>query len=224
MVVAPPLYEWADLPFFQQGHFNKIMDRVALRQQQGIQILPAPQDIFNALNLTPLSQVRAVILGQDPYPTPGDAHGLAFSYKGQGRLPASLKNIFKEMMSDLSIPMPRNGDLTAWAKQGVLLLNKALTTEAGQAGAHLKWGWQELVDQVIKAVSLRQPHVAFLLWGASARACAGLIDLQKHLVLEAGHPSPLNRLGDFAGSKPFSQANCWLKQQGVQPVDWILPS
>jgi uracil-DNA glycosylase len=219
-----PLHEWTELPFFKQGRAETILSKIAARHEQGIQILPAANDVFNALNLTPLSAVKVVILGQDPYPTPGDAHGLAFSYKGKGHLPASLKNIFKEMALDLNIPMPKIGDLTSWAKQGVLLLNKALTTEAGLAGAHLKWGWQELVNEVVAAVSAHQPHVVFLLWGASARACAGLINPEKHLILESGHPSPLNRLGDFAGTRPFSRTNEWLTQKGLPQIDWSLPS
>jgi len=163
-----------------------------------------------------------VILGQDPYPTPGDAHGLAFSYVGRRRLPPSLKTILAEMADDLGCPAPVSGDLSHWACQGVLLLNTALTVEAGAAGAHLRLGWSELADQAVAAVSAQRPAAVFLLWGGSARKRAALIDRDKHLVLECGHPSPLNRLSDFRGTRPFSRANAWLAAKGKAPVDWRL--
>jgi uracil-DNA glycosylase len=163
-----------------------------------------------------------VILGQDPYPTPGDAHGLAFSYVGRRRLPPSLKVILAEAAAETGAEPPRAGDLSAWAEQGVLLLNTALTVEAGAAGAHLRVGWAALADQAVEAISATQPAVAFLLWGNQARKRAGLIDRDKHLVLEAGHPSPLNRLNDFRGTRPFTTANAWLASKGVGPVVWGL--
>ena len=164
-----------------------------------------------------------MILGQDPYPTPGDSHGLAFSYRGSRRLPASLHVIFDELSADLGIPKPRTSELSPWARQGVLCLNTALTVEAGQAGAHLKLGWSALADEVLAAVSAQRPAVAFLLWGGPARKRAVLIDGAKHLVLESGHPSPLNRLNDFRGARPFSRANAWLAERGEKPIDWALP-
>lgn len=213
---------WLALPFFRDGRAERVAAAVDARREAGARVLPAPDAVFTALTLTPLDQVRAVILGQDPYPTPGDAHGLAFSYVGGRRLPASLKVILAEMAEETGSPMPVSGDLTPWARQGVLLLNAALTVEAGKAGAHLKLGWSELTDQAVSAVSAARPAVVFLLWGAPARQRAALIDQDKHRVLEAGHPSPLNRKADFRGSRPFGQANAWLAAKGLKPIDWRL--
>jgi uracil-DNA glycosylase len=213
---------WRELPFFNGGAAERVAARVDEVIETGAQVLPPPDAVFNALLLTPLDRVKAVILGQDPYPTPGDAHGLAFSYQGARRLPASLRTILAEMAEDLGQPMPKSGDLSKWAEQGVLLLNTALTVEAGKSGAHLKFGWSELVDEAVAAVSQKQPAGAFLLWGAPARKRATLIDRSRHLVLEAGHPSPLNRLDDFKGTRPFSRANAWLVEKGLEPVDWRL--
>jgi uracil-DNA glycosylase len=213
---------WNALPFFQDGSAERVAAKIDARIEAGATVLPDPANIFNGLLLTPLESVRAVILGQDPYPTPGDAHGLAFSYVGKRRLPASLGVILKEVAAETGAPAPRRGDLTPWARQGVLLLNSALTVEAGAAGAHLKLGWSTLTDQAMQAVSDTRPAVAFLLWGAPARKRAVLVDQDKHLVLEAGHPSPLNRLRDFEGSKPFARANAWFAQKGLPPIDWSL--
>jgi uracil-DNA glycosylase len=213
---------WAALPFFMDGSADRVAARVDEAIAAGARVLPPPEAVFNSLALTPLDRVKVVILGQDPYPTPGDAHGLAFSYRGPRRLPASLRTILAEMADDLGQPMPKTGDLTQWARQGVLLLNTALTVEAGQAGAHLKLGWATLVDQAVSAVSRRQRAVVFLLWGGSARKRAALVDASKHLVIEAGHPSPLNRLRDFRGTRPFSRANAWLKENGEEPIEWAL--
>lgn len=211
---------WSALPFFQDGSAERVAAKVDARIAAGASVLPAPENIFNGLVLAPLDTVRAVILGQDPYPTPGDANGLAFSYIGQGRLPASLKVIFREITDETGAPPRRSGDLTPWARQGVLLLNTALTVEAGKAGAHLRFGWSDLADQAMRAVSETRPAVAFLLWGASARKRAELVDREKHLVLETGHPSPLNRLRDFEGSRPFSKANAWFREKGLPEIDW----
>jgi uracil-DNA glycosylase len=213
---------WRELAFFKTGAADRVAARVDQVVESGARVLPPPEAVFNALLLTPLDRVKAVILGQDPYPTPGDAHGLAFSYQGARRLPASLRTILTEMAQDLGQPMPKTGDLSNWAKQGVLLLNTALTVEAGKSGAHLKFGWSALVDETVAAASEKQPVVAFLLWGAPARQRAALVDRDKHLVLEAGHPSPLNRLNDFKGTRPFSRANAWLVEKGLKPIDWRL--
>ncbi|GJD48878.1 Uracil-DNA glycosylase [Methylobacterium crusticola] len=213
---------WLALPFFTDGSAERVADAVDARRAAGARVLPAPGQVFAALALTPLPAVRAVILGQDPYPTPGDAHGLAFSYVGGRRLPASLKVILAEMAEETGSAPPVSGDLTPWARQGVLLLNAALTVEAGKAGAHLKLGWSALTDQAVAAVSAGRPAVAFLLWGAPARQRAALVDPGRHLVLEAGHPSPLNRRADFRGSRPFGRANAWLREKGLEPVDWRL--
>jgi uracil-DNA glycosylase len=213
---------WRNLPFFRDGTAAAIAARVDERLASRAEILPPPQNVLTALRETPLSRVRAVILGQDPYPTPGDAHGLAFSYRGSRRLPASLRVILSEMAADLDMKMPASGDLTSWAEQGVLLLNTALTVEAGRSGAHLGFGWQALTDQVIAAVSAHQPAVAFLLWGQAARTRNALIDESKHLVIESGHPSPLNRKNDFRGTRPFSRANAFLEAKGCGTIDWRL--
>lgn len=215
--------DWRRLPFFAEGRADAVAARVDARIAAGATVLPPPATIFGALTRTPLDRVRAVILGQDPYPAPGDAHGLAFSYVGARRLPPSLKTILAELSDDLGAPAPRSGDISAWARQGVLLLNTALTVEAGAAGAHLKLGWSALADDVLAAVSAQRPAVAFLLWGGPARRRAALIDRGKHLVLESGHPSPLNRLNDFRGTCPFSKANAFLLNRGIEPIDWRLP-
>lgn len=213
---------WTALPFFRDGAAERLAAAVDARVAAGARVLPAPEAVFAALALTPLDGVRAVILGQDPYPTPGDAHGLAFSYVGGRRLPASLKTILAEMADEAGATAPRSGDLTPWARQGVLLLNSALTVEAGRAGAHLRLGWDALTDQAVAAVSETRPAAAFLLWGAAARRRAALVDTARHLVLESGHPSPLNRLRDFRGTRPFARANAWLAERGAGTIDWSL--
>ena len=219
---SPDTAGWRSLPFFSEGMADQVAARIDARVAGGARVLPPPEDMFTGLRLAPLESVKVVILGQDPYPTPGDSHGLAFSYRGSGRLPASLRVIFDELSNDLGLPRPRSSDLSPWARQGVLCLNTALTVEAGQAGAHLKFGWSALADEVLAAVSAQRPAVAFLLWGGPARKRAILVDRTKHLVLESGHPSPLNRLNDFRGTRPFSRANTWLQEHGQTPIDWRL--
>ncbi|KQP83116.1 uracil-DNA glycosylase [Methylobacterium sp. Leaf117] len=218
---------WLALPFFADGSAEAVSARVDARIKAGATVLPAPAAIFNALALTPLDRVKAVILGQDPYPTPGDANGLAFSYVGPRRLPASLKVILAELPPgtgpSTESSRSRSGDLTPWARQGVLLLNAALTVEAGKAGAHLRYGWSALTDQAVAAISARPQPAVFLLWGAQARARAALIDGERHGVIASGHPSPLNRARDFPGSRPFDAANAWLEARGLAPIDWRLP-
>jgi uracil-DNA glycosylase len=214
---------WLPLPFFHDGAADAVAARVDARIAAGATVLPAPENIFNALALTPLDRVKVVILGQDPYPTPGDANGLAFSYVGPRRLPASLKVILAELAEPGAPPAkPRTGDLTPWARQGVLLLNAALTVEAGKAGAHLRYGWSALTDQAVSAVSARPEPAVFLLWGAQARARAALVEAGRHGIVACGHPSPLNRARDFPGSRPFDAANAWLSAHGVAPIDWQL--
>ncbi|KQP38518.1 uracil-DNA glycosylase [Methylobacterium sp. Leaf104] len=214
---------WLALPFFEDGAAEAVAARVDARIAAGATVLPAPENIFNALALTPLERVKVVILGQDPYPTPGDANGLAFSYVGPRRLPASLKVILAELAEPGAPPArPRTGDLTPWAGQGVLLLNAALTVEAGKAGAHLRYGWSALTDQAVAAVSARPQPAVFLLWGAQARARAALVDAGRHGIVACGHPSPLNRARDFPGSRPFDAADAWLSAHGVTPIDWQL--
>ena len=213
---------WCRLPFFRDGEAGRIASELDRLCEEGVALAPPPALVFRALELTPFEAVRVVILGQDPYPKAGDAHGLAFSYVGPKAVPASLRVIFRELCEDIGCPTPRGGDLTRWTKQGVLLLNAALTTETGRSGAHMRLGWAALVDQVVAAVSAERPAVAFLLWGQTARSRVPFIDAAKHLVLESGHPSPLNRARDFPGSRPFSRANDWLVSRGIAPVDWQL--
>ncbi len=213
---------WTRLPFFTDREADRIAERLDAEVAAGAVLAPPPADIFNALRLTPLDAVKVVILGQDPYPKAGDAHGLAFSYIGPRAVPASLRVIFAELAADLGIPKPATGDLTAWTRDGVLLLNTALTTRAGEAGAHLRVGWARLTDEVVATVSANRPAVAFLLWGNTARARASLVDPAKHLVIESGHPSPLNRARDFPGTRPFGRANAFLEERGVGALDWRL--
>lgn len=222
LLADPAAAGWSGLPFFADGSAARLAAVLDAKVAAGAAIAPPPANVFDALRLTPLASVRAVILGQDPYPKAGDAHGLAFSYVGPRSVPASLRVILAELAADQGCAAPRRGDLTAWAHQGVLLLNTSLTTEVGRSGAHLRLGWSGLADQAVAAVSASRPAVAFLLWGADARSRAALIDRGKHLTIESGHPSPLNRARDFPGTRPFGRANAWLVERNVQPIDWRL--
>ncbi|WP_293796675.1 uracil-DNA glycosylase [uncultured Bosea sp.] len=214
---------WRELSVFAaDGAAARTCAAVDAERAGGHVVAPAPERVFAALALTPLQAVRAVILGQDPYPTPGHANGLAFSYVGPPPLPRSLVNIYKERAEDLSKPAPADGDLTRWAKQGVLLLNTALTVREGasKAGSHLSLGWSAVTDAVISAVSRERPHVVFLLWGNPAQAKRPLINESRHLVIASAHPSPLSARRGFFGSKPFSRANAWLEGQREKPIAW----
>ena len=186
-------------------------------------IYPPSSLIFNALNTTPLANVKVVILGQDPYHGPNQAHGLSFSVQKGVAIPPSLRNIFHELNTDLGVVKPIHGDLTRWAEQGVLLLNAVLTVEAGQPTSHQKRGWEDFTDHVIDVLNEQRDHVVFILWGAYAQRKGQRIDQNKHLVLKAAHPSPLaaNR-GGFFGCKVFSKSNNYLKQHGIEPIDWQL--
>ncbi|CAN7716103.1 uracil-DNA glycosylase [Bosea sp. LjRoot237] len=221
-LASPASASWRDLSVFRDGTVAHVCAAVDAERAAGHVIAPAPERFLAALALTPLDQVRAVILGQDPYPTPGHANGLAFSYVGPPPLPRSLVNIYKERAEDTRLAAPAGGDLSSWAKQGVLLLNTALTVREGatQAGSHLKLGWRMVTDEILSAVSQRRPHVVFMLWGAPAQAKRALIDEHKHLVIASAHPSPLSARRGFFGSKPFSQANEWLTAKGQQAIDW----
>ena len=191
--------------------------------QAGKTIYPPNHLIFNALNTTPIHNVKVVILGQDPYHGPNQAHGLSFSVQRGVALPPSLRNIFHELNTDLGLPKPVSGDLTAWAEQGVLLLNAVLTVEAGQPTSHQKRGWEDFTDHVIDVLNEQCENVVFILWGAYAQRKGQRINENKHLVLKAAHPSPLaaNR-GGFFGCKVFSKTNNYLKQHGIEPIDWQL--
>lgn len=186
-------------------------------------IYPPNHLIFNTLNTTPLDRVKVVILGQDPYHGPNQAHGLSFSVQKGVALPPSLRNIFHELHADVGVERPKHGDLTHWAEQGVLLLNAVLTVEAGQPTSHQKRGWEEFTDHVIDVLNEQREHIVFILWGAYAQRKGQRINQDKHLVLKAAHPSPLaaNR-GGFFGCKVFSKSNNYLKQHGIEPIDWQL--
>lgn len=186
-------------------------------------IYPPNHLIFNALNTTPLDRVKVVIIGQDPYHGPNQAHGLSFSVQKGVALPPSLRNIFHELHNDLGVKIPKHGDLTHWAEQGVLLLNAVLTVEAAQPTSHQKRGWEEFTDHVIDVLNEQREHIVFILWGAYAQRKGQRIDQNKHLVLKAAHPSPLSaNRGGFFGCKVFSKTNNYLKQHGIEPIDWQL--
>ena len=205
------LGDWADLPFFTDGSLDRIAAAI------DTDILPPAEQTFAALERTQPDATRAVILGQDPYPTPGHAHGLAFSVTPETPLPKSLKNIFREMTDDLGAS-PATGDLTHWADQGVLLLNTALTVPPGQAGGHARLGWSALAAQVLDRLADR-PR-AYLLWGKPAQAAAARVAEDTNLVIRTPHPSPLSAHRGFFGSRPFSTVNKWLKSRGEPEIDW----
>jgi len=214
------LRQWRrHVPLLAGGQAERLLARVdALRS--GAEVFPPRGQELRALELTPFCTVRVVILGQDPYHGPGQAHGLAFSVPAGVKPPPSLRNIFKE----LAAPPDMSPDLTPWAEQGVLLLNAVLTVQAGQAGSHAGLGWQELTDAVVRALAQGREGLVFLLWGAQARAKAALVDPARHLVLEAAHPSPLSAHRGFLGCGHFTRANEWLTARGQAPVRWITPS
>jgi uracil-DNA glycosylase len=182
-------------------------------------VYPPLPDLFNAFRLCPLAGARVLILGQDPYHQDGQAHGLSFSVRPGVPIPPSLRNIFKELRADLGVPAPATGDLTGWARQGVLLLNAVLTVRAGQPGSHARRGWEHLTDAAILALDDRPDRVVFALWGAYARRKAPLVTATRHVVLTAGHPSPANVRG-FLGSRPFSAVNAALTEAGREPIRW----
>jgi uracil-DNA glycosylase len=197
-------------------------------QQEKVQqrkvVYPPGKEIFAALNTTPFSQVKVVILGQDPYHGPGQAHGLCFSVRPGVPLPPSLQNIFKELAQDLGVTNGEHGCLTAWAEQGVLLLNSVLTVVQGKAGSHQGKGWEVFTDAVIQSINNERSGVVFMLWGSYAQKKGQIIDRKKHLVLQSPHPSPLSAHRGFFGNQHFSQANDYLIAQGLEPIDWQLPS
>lgn len=196
---------------------------LAEQQAAGKAIFPAPENRYRALELTSLEDVRVVILGQDPYHGVGQAHGLCFSVPPGIRPPPSLKNIFKELESDLGITRPTHGSLDHWAKQGVLLLNSVLSVEQGQAASHKGIGWERFTDAVIRLVAAKSTPVVFMLWGAYAQKKAAFVDDARHLALNAAHPSPLSAYNGFLGCQHFSKANAFLIANGLAPIDWALP-
>ncbi|MBD1429856.1 uracil-DNA glycosylase [Sphingobacterium litopenaei] len=215
---------WAPIlkPLMQQDYMKKLSAFVQQERQQ-YEIYPPKDLVFNAFRLTPLQDVKVVILGQDPYHNVGQAHGLSFSVPSGIPFPPSLKNIFAELTTDIDgFQIPNSGDLTKWAKQGVLLLNATLTVRAHQAASHQKQGWETFTDQVIEKISFELENVVFLLWGSYAQKKSALVDNKKHLILKAVHPSPLSVYRGFFGSKHFSQVNAYLSANGRQPIDWKL--
>ena len=204
---------------FEKDYFIKLTDFVR-NEYASTQIYPPGKLIFNAFNLCPFDKAKVVIIGQDPYHGPGQAHGLCFSVNDGVAFPPSLKNIFKEIQDDLGIPVPESGNLTRWANQGVLLLNATLTVRAHQAGSHQKKGWEEFTDAAIRALAEQREHLVFILWGAYAQKKGAFIDRNKHLVLASAHPSPLSAYNGFFENKHFSRANEYLMAHGETPVSW----
>lgn len=204
---------------FDKPYFQEIRSFLREEKSAGKLIYPPGKFIFNAFDRVPFDKLKVVILGQDPYHNPGEAMGLSFSVPKGIKIPPSLKNIYKEIKEDLGHAIPSHGDLSHWADQGVLLLNAMLTVEHKKAGSHRKIGWQSFTDDVIEVISKEQENVVFMLWGNFAKGKKTLIDTDKHLVLEAAHPSPLAG-GGFFGSKHFSKANTYLKSMDKQPIDW----
>ena len=213
-----PLAEEFDAPYMQALRAFLIAEKAA-----GKRIFPKGGEWFRALDLTPLDQVRVVILGQDPYHGEGQAHGLCFSVPPGVRPPPSLVNIYKELHSDLGIARASHGFLEHWAKQGVLLLNSVLTVEMAQAASHKDQGWERFTDAVIRLVAAQDRPIIFMLWGSYAQKKAAFVDPAKHMVLKAAHPSPLSAHNGFLGCKHFSQANAFLVEKGLAPIDWALP-
>lgn len=204
---------------FDKNYFIQLTNFVR-QEYKTTTVYPPGKLIFNAFNLCPFDKVKVVIIGQDPYHEPGQAQGLCFSVNKGIPFPPSLVNIFKEIHNDLGKPMPADGDLTRWTRQGVLLLNATLTVRAHLAGSHQKKGWEEFTDAVIKALNEEREHLVFILWGGYARRKGAIIDRSRHLVLESAHPSPLSAYHGFFGNKHFSRTNEYLAAHGETPIDW----
>ena len=204
---------------FDKPYFKTLTDFVKEEYAHG-PVYPPGRLIFNAFDLCPFDKVKVVIIGQDPYHEPGQAHGLCFSVNDGVPFPPSLRNIFKEISDDLGKPVPASGDLTRWARQGVLLLNATLTVRAGQAGSHQGRGWEEFTDAVIKELNASRDGLVFILWGGYAKKKGAMIDRSRHLVLSSAHPSPLSAYNGFFGNHHFSLTNKWLAEHGESPIEW----
>jgi uracil-DNA glycosylase len=208
---------------FEKEYMKKLKQFLVDEKKDGKTIYPKGDDIFNAFTLTPFDKVKVVILGQDPYHGFNQAHGLSFSVQNGVRFPPSLKNIFKELQTDIEgFKIPENGDLSDWAKQGVLMLNSSLTVNAGDAGSHQEKGWENFTDEVIKVLSDKKENIIFILWGKFAQEKEEFIDTTKHHIIKSKHPSPFSAYSGFFGSKPFSKTNEILKSLGSSEIDWNL--
>jgi uracil-DNA glycosylase len=214
----PPEWRAAILPYVDRAVADRLSEFV-LHEYETRVVYPPLDDLFAAYRLCPPDRTRVLILGQDPYHKPGQAHGLSFSVRRGVAVPPSLRNIYKELRDDIGVEPPRTGDLTAWAKQGVLLLNAVLTVRAGAPASHANHGWEHITDATIRALNARDERVVFVLWGSYARRKAGLVDQPQHVVIEAGHPSPMNPTG-FLGSRPFSAIGKALAEVGSPPILW----
>ncbi len=209
-------------PFIQTNQFKETLKCIE-QEYEEFTIYPPKEDVFNALNLVDYGQVKVCILGQDPYHGPNQANGLAFSVNLSEKIPPSLRNIYKELASDLDIPIASHGDLTAWAKQGVLLLNTVLTVRAGEANSHRQLGWEAFTDAIIEQLNSQKTPIVFILWGKNAQMKKKMIDESKHCIIESTHPSPLSAYRGFFGSKPFSKTNQQLQEWDMTPINWHLP-
>jgi len=207
---------------FCKPYFQQIVEFLKVEKTQGKIIYPPGSLIFNAFNTTPFGKVKVVLIGQDPYHGPGQAHGLCFSVQNGIALPPSLQNIYKELHNDIGIPIPKTGNLTHWAEQGVFLLNASLTVRAGDPMSHSRIGWATFTDAVIQIISSQKKNIVFLLWGKFAQDKQMLIDTTKHYVLKAAHPSPLSASSGFFGCRHFSKTNNFLVKNGIDPVDWAV--
>ncbi|MEB3187240.1 MAG: uracil-DNA glycosylase [bacterium] len=217
-----PSWKAVLMPEFQLPYMRELRAFLVAERQAGHPFYPPGPLIFQALDCTPFDRVRVVIIGQDPYHGPGQAHGLSFSVPRGVPAPPSLVNIFKELHDDLGVPVPGHGNLEKWASQGVLLLNATLTVRAGQATSHHGRGWERFTDAIIRELNARREGLVFVLWGRHAREKGAIVDRNRHLVLTSAHPSPLSARNGFFGSRPFSAINRWLVGRGEEPIDWAL--
>ena len=208
-------------PLFEDEKYKQLRSFLIEEYKTRV-IYPDMHDLYNCFRFTPFKDLRVVLLGQDPYHNVGQAHGLCFSVQDGIPFPPSLVNIFKELKSDLGFDIPKSGNLTKWANEGVLLMNTALTVREHQANSHAKCGWSWFTDSVIKIISEQKKNVVFILWGGNARSKKALIDTSKHFIIESAHPSPLSAYNGFFGSKPFSRTNAYLQSNNLQPIDWSL--
>ena len=204
----------------EKTYFRELQNFISDQRKQ-FTVYPAPENVFAALHLTTYADTRVVVLGQDPYHGPNQAHGLCFSVQRNVAIPPSLANIYKELGADLNVPTPKHGNLEHWARQGVLLLNATLTVRAGEAGSHQGHGWETFTDEIIRTVNGKSHPVVFVLWGAFARKKKALIDTTKHHIVESAHPSPLSAHNGFFGSRPFTKINTALVNSGLTPINWI---